>query len=376
MFLTGLCRLVGEPPARVALLAGLAGLLACAALAALATPALAQTGICGRTTVVQTFILDKISGVDACADVTNAHLAVITGSLPLNSESITALAAGDFAGLTSLTRLNLDYNQLTALPSGVFDELISLTDLRLVDNELATLPAGVFDELTSLTYLYLRENELATLPSGVFDGLAALRELTLNNNELAALPADVFDPLTSLSSLQLQRNDLASLPAGVFDALTSLADLQLHSNELTTLPDDVFEPLTLLTNRLYLDDNPGAPFAPVAVALPDDGTVSSAGGTVRLNGSGSGGAWGGYVTYSWALTNPASGVTVTFDAAASATPVVTIPPLAAGAELTFTLTVAGRSGSDGVTRRHRHRHGDGNARAVTAVPTAPTTGRW
>ena len=88
----------------------------------------------------------------------------------------------------------------------------------------------------------------------------------------------------------------------------------------------------------------------MAVALPDDGTVSSAGGTVRLDGSGSGGAWGGYVTYSWALTDPASGVTVTFDAAASATPVVTIPPLAAGTELTFTLTVAGRSGSDGVTR--------------------------
>ena len=44
MFLTGLCRLVGEPPARVALRAGLAGLLAGAALA-LATPARAQTGV-------------------------------------------------------------------------------------------------------------------------------------------------------------------------------------------------------------------------------------------------------------------------------------------------------------------------------------------
>ena len=44
MFLTGLYRLVGEPPARVALRAGLAGLLAGAALA-LATPARAQTGV-------------------------------------------------------------------------------------------------------------------------------------------------------------------------------------------------------------------------------------------------------------------------------------------------------------------------------------------
>ena len=89
----------------------------------------------------------------------------------------------------------------------------------------------------------------------------------------------------------------------------------------------------------------------MAVALPDDGTVSSAGGTVILDGSGSdGGPWGEYVTYSWALTNPSSGVTVTFNDAGSATPVVTIPALPANTELTFTLTVAGRSGSDGVTR--------------------------
>ena len=34
---------------------------------------------------------------------------------------------------------------------------------------------------------------------------------------------------------------------------------------------------------------------------------------------------------------------MTFDDAASATPVVTIPALAEGAELTFTLTVTGRA---------------------------------
>ena len=64
---------------------------------------------------------------------------------------------------------------------------------------------------------------------------------------------------------------------------------------------------------------------------------------MTLDGSGSGGPWGTNVTYSWALTSPTSGVTVTFDDAASATPVVTIPALAEGTELTFTLTVTGRS---------------------------------
>ena len=133
----------------------------------------------------------------------------------------------------------------------------------------------------------------------------------------------------------------------MFDELTALTLLTLHDNSLSTLPDDVFEELTALTT-LWLQDNPGAPFSPTADALPDDGTVPVAGGTVTLDGSGSdGGPWGANVFYSWALTAPASGVTVTFDDAASATPEATIPALTAGAELTFTLTVTGRGGERG-----------------------------
>ena len=151
----------------------------------------------------------------------------------------------------------------------------------------------------------------------------------------------MFDDLTALTSLILHNNDLTALPAGVFNDLTALTTLELNNNDLSTLDDDVFEPLTALT-QLRLQGNPGAPFAPTADALPDDGTVPVAGGDVTLDGSGSdGGPWGTNVTYSWA----ASGATVTFDDAASATPVVTIPALAAGTELTFTLTVTGRAHS-------------------------------
>ena len=77
-----------------------------------------QTGICGRTSAVQTAILAKISSVDNCADATANHLAAITGTLDLYRTSINALAAGDFDGLTSLTILNLGANRLTTLPAG------------------------------------------------------------------------------------------------------------------------------------------------------------------------------------------------------------------------------------------------------------------
>ena len=383
-----------------------------------AAPAHAQlSGICGRTAAVQTAILAEIPNVDDCANVTADHLAAITGSLLLKDQEIAALAAGDFAGLTSLTGLTLRNNLLSTLPAGVFDGLTALTALDLIDNALMTLPAGVFDGLTALTVLGLTNNALTMLPSGVFDGLTALTGLWLDNNALRTLPTGVFDELTALetltlrnnllttlhaevfdgltaltaldlhenrrlttlpagvfagltsltalnlydnrlttlpagvfagltalTALNLHENRLTTLPAGVFAGLTSLTELNLYDNRLTTLPAGVLEPLTALTT-LGLSGNPGAPFAPVAVALPDGGL--SAGGMVTLDGSSSdGGPWGTNVTYSWALTYPANGVTVTFDDAASATPVVTIPSLPPGTPLTFTLTVTGR-GSTG-----------------------------
>ena len=303
-------------------------------------------GICGRTEQVRTAILAKISSVVSCADVTDTHLAAITGGLDLPNQGITALVAGDFDGLTALGGLYLSNNSLTTLPDGVFDELAALVVLGLNENDLTTLPAGVFDELTALADLQLQDNSLTSLPDDVFDELTSLLELYLQDNSLETLPAGVFDGLTALVVLGLWNNSLTTLPDDVFDGLTALGGLYLSNNSLTTLPDGVFDELAALV-VLGLNDNPGAPFSPTADALPDDGTVLDTGGTVTLDGSGSdGGPWGANVTYMWALTSPASGVTVTFDDDASATPEVTIPALTAGAELTFTLTVNGR-GYDG-----------------------------
>ena len=327
--------------------------------------------ICGRTGEVRRALLALISSVSNCADVTATHLAAI-GTLDLSNRPnpITALAAGDFAGLTSLTALRLYDNRLTTLPAGVFAGLTALRVLQLNNNRLTTLPDGVFAGLTALRTLRLEDNFLATLPAGVFDGLTALRTLALYRNRLTTLPAGVFAGLTELTTLGLHENLLTTLPAGVFDGLTALETLYLYDNRLTTLPAGVFDGLTALETLnlfdnsltrlpagvfaeltaltgLSLTGNDGAPFAPKAVALPDDGTVPITGGTVPLDGSGSGGAWGTNVTYGWALTTPASGAT--FNDNTSPTPEVTIEALAPGTELTFTLTVTGRGGTDGIT---------------------------
>ena len=142
--------------------------------------AASTAGICGRTIAVQEAIVVRIS--NNCAAVTDAILATVSGTLDITNSSLTGLKAGDFDGLTMLTRLFLDDNSLTALPSGIFDENTALLILRLNNNSLASLPSGIFDNLTRLTAVSLNDNSLSALPSDVFDKNTALTALALHNN--------------------------------------------------------------------------------------------------------------------------------------------------------------------------------------------------
>ena len=233
-------------------------------------------GVCDRTTAVRSAILAALTSRSACAEVTDADLRGITGTLDLSDESLTAVQARDFRELTGLKVLRLNHNSLAAVP------------------------ADGFDGLDSLQELYLNNNALTALPEDVFDGLTTLATLSLSNNRLAALPVDVFDGLTSLTTLRLNHNStLATLPADVFDGLTSLTTLRLNNDGLTALPDDLFDGLTDLEG-LFLANNPGSPFTftaalqqttatqvtvAVAQAAPFDLTVTLAvaGGTLSTS---------------------------------------------------------------------------------------------
>ncbi len=214
-----------------------------------------ETLLSNRTAGVRNAILNAIEGVDDAADVTETHLAAITGTLGLaGDESIRAngLKSGDFEGLTSLTGLSLGQNELTILPDGIFDNLTSLTTLDLTGNELTSLPDDIFDNLTSLTTLKLISNDITTLPDGIFDNLTSLTLLDFFLNELTTLPDGIFDNLTSLTHLNLDFTEIASISATIFDNLTSLTILEFEAGNLTSLPAGVFDNLTALT-RLDLD---------------------------------------------------------------------------------------------------------------------------
>ena len=131
------------------------------------------TDLCSRTAVVKNFIISKVSGKTNCADITTADLAGVTGLSFVGGGSTSLiginLKSGDFAGLTGLTLLNLDFHEITTLPADIFSGLSALTRLRLNNNQLSTLPSGIFAGLTSLTTLNLSNNPLPTsLPASLF----------------------------------------------------------------------------------------------------------------------------------------------------------------------------------------------------------------
>ena len=169
------------------------------------------TDLCSRTAVVKNVIVNEVSGKTDCADITTAELAGVTalsffGSSPLSSLRGSNLKSGDFAGLTGLTRLDLDFNEITSLPADIFSGLSALTELRLDDNQLSTLPSGVFAGLTSLTTLNLSGNSLpASLPASLFADLPATATITLPTGTTinAAVPTTVgtIDNITDLVAM-------------------------------------------------------------------------------------------------------------------------------------------------------------------------------
>ena len=328
--------------------------------------------VCDRTPEVRDAIVAKVAGISNCGDVTAAHLAAITGTLELDSTSVTSLKLGDFDGLTALGRLNMDYTRLTTLPAGIFNNLTALTVLDIGTNRLTmltTLPAGIFDNLTALTRLSLNNgrlttlpagifdnntaltrlslaghDHLATLPAGIFDNNTALTALSLYNNPLTTLPAGIFDNNTELTYLDLGRSHLTTLPAGIFDNNTELTYLDLSSNHLTTLPENIFAELMAL-RAWRLHRNPGAPFGPVVNAGPEQ-TVSS-GATVSLSGVATG-PWGNNVGWEWVQVDGANSNTVvtngvTLTGATDATASFTAPSRAA--TLHFRLTAIPKKGN-------------------------------
>ena len=263
-------------------------------LLAASEPAVAQiVPVCDRTPAVRDGIVNLVPEADDCADVTEAHLVEVQGTLDLKGplllrdilsgtpytvglpNPIRELKAGDFSGLAGLQHLLLSRNHFTTLPTGLFAGLLSLKTLELAgNNRLTMLPAGVFSGLPSLNSLSLvldddypdsilldlfselyslpslegfslAFNRLNAFPAGIFSGFSSLSELSLYSNA-GVLTEGLLSGLPLLQRLHLGVYYLFKFPEGLLSELPSLQHLHLVARYQTTLPEDIFSDLSSL----------------------------------------------------------------------------------------------------------------------------------
>ena len=158
------------------------------------------------------------------------------GRVSLGPAGMTNLADRATAlDLSTLTYLNLDYNQLTNV-----DLLVNCTSLkwlRLNGNQLAALPD--LSRLVGLRRVYLRGNQLASVPEFLKD-LPELTDVDLSGNPITSVP-DWLAEKQGLENLSFTGTRLTKLPAdiGVWKSLKSLqlGDLRFEggTNELARI---------------------------------------------------------------------------------------------------------------------------------------------
>jgi Leucine-rich repeat (LRR) protein len=159
------------------------------------------------------------------------------------------LVANTFFGLSIIANLDLSFKQITSINTNAFAGLVTLTHLDLSGNLFNTL-LSPFATLIGLTHLYMRDTSLTDFPVFHADLGTALEVLDLSGSLHAHLPdTKPFVNLGELLSLDLSRGQMYFIRhAHLFDGLASLQTLSLAHNLLTSFRARLFWPLTSLTS--------------------------------------------------------------------------------------------------------------------------------
>ena len=248
----------------------------------------AQTsnGICGRDATVQTAIMASIADVSRCADVTNQHLAAITGTLDLSDNSLTELAATDLEGLSGITALDLSGNDIDYLPSHVFDGLTALQEIDLSGNGMSMLPPDPFHKNLSLEIMDASDNEISSMQGDVFINNAALLKVDFSDNDINYLSGTEFKNSPLLTKIDLANNALPGLSMDMFKGLDSLEELYLAGNTGAPFSIEV-QALGLGANAFEVGTGGGSPpFTMSAIVSVAGGTLSQSAVTFPGGGRG------------------------------------------------------------------------------------------
>ena len=215
--------------------------------------AVAQTtGICDRTPEVADAIVAEIQSTRpeaSCADITEDELGSIEGPISIKPS---ALKAGDFAALTTLTELKIAGSGLILLRAGTFTGLDNLETLEVQSPSLSTIHSGAFSGLPKIKTLHLQGNNIRAVPRDIFHGLGTLEALSLYGNRIGSLPIGIFSGLEQLRTLDLHTGGVKNLSHGILTGMPNLRALHFRNEATGVLESGAFIDLGNL-QWLYLE---------------------------------------------------------------------------------------------------------------------------
>lgn len=193
------------------------------------------------------FNLDKLTFVGALLgnkynNILPASIDVFVNltSLNLCSNKLTNLGDGLFK-LTRLRRLELSDNQITTI-CHQFQNLTKLEELFLAHNCVSNIT--ILCNLTSLTRLDISYNQLTDLPSQM-SNLTNLVNLDLMSCNLFNLPNEI-SALTELQSLDISANNLSEFPPSMKNLLNLQTLFTLGNKFENYIPPFIYDNVTVL----------------------------------------------------------------------------------------------------------------------------------
>ena len=182
--------------------------------------------------------------------------------------------------VSSLSSVDLSYNELSGLTTRQMSSLSSLSEIWLGHNYIRSIDPDIFRAAgDKLNFVDLSNNQLSAIPVELFAGARHLEKISLANNTINQLSDKTFlsqqrrlltldmsgnllrsigDALlknqTSLTSLDLGYNELENIKPGTFSDLKSLQFLKLDHNRLARVSPDLFTSLSQL-HTLVLSGN-------------------------------------------------------------------------------------------------------------------------
>ncbi|XP_023930593.1 leucine-rich repeat-containing protein 63 [Lingula anatina] len=127
--------------------------------------------------------------------------------------------------LTTVTYLNLSFNDLRVFPVEIFD-LKQLETLKLRNNPITEIPPDIC-KLAKLKVLVISFNLLSQVPLSLFS-LSGLYHLDISYNRLSFVPNEIRR-LKNLRELMVEGNQLAAMPSGALK-LKNLKHLTVRNN--------------------------------------------------------------------------------------------------------------------------------------------------